>query len=146
MRSNQELIPAFHCGISARTSGRPKEPSTWNQVRVTARKEVQMHWITCGLFRMLTLALLAQFAHSQSGTTTAAPDPAELQARQQSAIEMVHAMQPPEQFEERIRSFMGPVLAQITAEEVKRGHKTPADYAQRLQRVLTEAMPYEELV
>jgi hypothetical protein len=104
-----------------------------------------MHSISRGLVRLLTMVLLAQFAHSQSGTTTATTDPAELQARQQAAMEMLHAMEPPEQFEERIRSFIVPVLAQMNAEQAKRGRKFSLD-PQRMQRVMMEAMPYEEYV
>lgn len=100
-----------------------------------------MQRITC----VLALVLLAQFAHAQSGTTTAALDPAELRARRQAATEMVRAKEPPEQFEERIRSFMGPVIAQMNAEMAKRGHKVSLD-PQRMQRVIMEAMPYEEYV
>jgi hypothetical protein len=51
-------------------------------------------------------------------------------------------MHPPESFEERIRLALGPMLTNMMTQ---RGEKLPPDYAQKMQRVLREAMPYTEL-
>jgi hypothetical protein len=96
---------------------------------------------------MLIVMCLRSTAAQAQGTGTAPNiDAAELQTRRQAAMEMVREMQSREHFEERIRLTLGSVVARMASVRSKHGEKLPPDYAQRMQRAMAEAMPYDEFV